>query len=70
MQTIYNLEGLIKKFSEHAKFADDYRENQLNEYKKEFPEQDVPEHLLQDFNLARALSYLASEIDALKKHCC
>lgn len=66
MEHDYTLETLASTFADHAGMADAHQE-QLNQlFKDSNPGQELPEHMKNPFNVARALSVMAAEIEKLK----
>jgi len=64
----YTLSGLALTFGEHAKMSESHRNFAIEEFKKNFPDQEVPTSLTYDFNISKALSVMAAEIEKIK-HC-
>ncbi len=67
MEDKYTLEWLSKNFSEHAKFFDEQCKKELEDYKKNYPDSELPEHLKEGFNLPRALAVICFEIQIMKQ---
>lgn len=63
----YRIEELIKTFHEHAQNFVDGKEYRLKMYKEEFPNNEIPDCLKEEFNLAFALSEICTEIAILKE---
>ena len=63
----YRIESLGGLFSEHADKSDKSREERLMLFQEENPTSELPEHYKNEFNLPRALSVMAYEIDRLKQ---
>lgn len=64
----YRLEELSSIFAEHAKIADKARKEQIEQYMENYPGSPLPEHFLEDFNIAKALAVIAAELTWLKKY--
>ncbi len=62
----YTLENLIKTFAEHAKEADKQQKIFVKNFKENFPEAPLPDHLKEDFNIAQALVTITKEIKKLQ----
>jgi hypothetical protein len=65
----YTVENLVNIFFDHAKMSEDHVAKLKEEFIKNFPDQPIPGHLDEGFNLAKALSVLCSEIAKLKIRC-
>jgi len=65
----YLIEDLPGIFANQAEEAETNHERMVKEYEENFPESDPPEWLKSNFNIARALSVMAAEIDRLKTIC-
>ena len=66
---MYSIDELIETFSKHADEAEKFRTNRIDEYKKNYPGESLPEFLLEkEFNLSSALYTICKEIQGLKKH--
>ncbi len=67
MEQDYTLAGLSATFSQHADMAEEHRKFAIEKYKENFPDQEVPPHLLNDFNISRALCVICCELERLKQ---
>jgi len=56
------LEKLAKTFAEHAKTFEKENEKRIQDFKKYFPEEPLPEWFNNSFNVAEALSLMCREI--------
>lgn len=65
----YRIETLSETFSKHAHQADVNHQESIKKYTESFPESDLPKWMDDPFNLSRALSVMAAEIDRLKMIC-
>lgn len=63
----YSIENLGAIFAKHADIADDEHEKMIKQYIQQYSDNPLPKHLKENFNIARALSVMASEIDRLKQ---
>lgn len=67
MQHDYSIEKLSDVFSEHADLADQHQKFVNKMYSEQNPEQELPEHMGNPFNAAKAFSVMANEIAKLKE---
>ena len=65
----YSLDSLSKTFSSHADTADQEFEKAVISFKKINPDIDLPDHMKENFNLARALSVICKELIRLGSIC-
>lgn len=65
----YRIENLAFLFEKHAEQADFNHQQFIKKYREDFPDSELPEHLSNEFNIARALSVMAAEIEKLKMIC-
>jgi len=66
----YSMEFLIKKLAEHAIKAEENRAQWIRDFKQNYPEEPIPDHFKEDFNLPAALASICREIlrvDDLRK---
>jgi hypothetical protein len=66
MSKDYSIESLSEVFSDHAEKFDRDSKRNIEEYKIKYPDQDLPEHMKENFNLAQALSLICKEIIIIK----
>ena len=66
MKEKYTLEGLAETFSEHAIHSEKERKKFLEEFQRDYPEEEVPAHMKDDFSIAAALHVICCEILRLK----
>lgn len=66
MQYDYRLESLSAIFAEHADRADKCQEDLVKQYREDYPHTPLPDHFKDGFNIARALSVMACELEKLK----
>lgn len=64
--TYYIIEELGAKFENHANLSEKDHQQQIKNFKENYPDTPLPEYLEEGFNLARALSIMAFEIERLK----
>jgi len=69
MEHNYNIEALASTFADHAGMSDAHQQQINAMFKESNPGQDLPEHMANPFNVARALSVMAAEIEKLKIRC-
>lgn len=69
MNQDYRIEALGTTFSDHAEISDNHTKQMIEQFKTNFPEAEVPSHFNNQFNLCRALSVMACEIERLKIRC-
>lgn len=62
----YRIESLGNIFAKHAEEADKNNEIHLEKYKENYPDSPIPEHMKNPFNVAKAFSVMACEIERLK----
>lgn len=65
----YRLESLSGTFLKHAEKGDENHRMQVENLKNNFPDQELPDHMKNPFNIARALSVMAAELEKLKIRC-
>lgn len=63
----YDIDTLIEIFSEHAIEAKKNKEKDLKDYKKNYPGEPIPAHMVDDFCITEALSCMCQEIADLKR---
>ena len=63
----YLLEDLASTFAKHADELEKKQKQMRKQYKKDHDGQDLPDYMKDPFNLSRALSVMAQEIENLKK---
>jgi hypothetical protein len=64
----YQIEELMKTFSQHAKESEKMRLESIEKFKKEYPNDQLPDFLLNDFNICGALLTIVTEIHRLKNN--
>ena len=64
---MYEIESLIKTFSEHAVSAEEIRRKMLEEFKINYPDEPIPDHMKDGFSLPTALCRMCEEIRNLKE---
>ena len=69
MEHDYRIEALSATFAQHADLADQHQKFVNKMYAEQNPDQELPEHMGNPFNAARAFSVMAAEIEKLKIHC-
>ena len=62
----YRIENLGHTFGKHAEMADQLHEDDVARYLANYPDSPMPEHFKNSFNISRALSVMACEIEKLK----
>jgi hypothetical protein len=62
----YSLEFLVKTFSEHEVRSRENQKEQFKNFMENNPGAPVPDHMIDDFNLPKALLSICNEILALK----
>ncbi|CAB4132265.1 hypothetical protein UFOVP256_8 [uncultured Caudovirales phage] len=67
MEQDYTLAGLSATFSNHADMAEQHMKFAVEEYKKQFPDQEVPSGVSEQFNISRALCVICCELERLKQ---
>ena len=65
----YRIETLAKAFSDHADKCDKSHQRRIRDHCESFPNSEVPEWMKDHFNISRALSVMAAEIERLKTIC-
>lgn len=66
MEEDYSIETLVFTFSQHAKLFEEQNEEIANDFKKNYPNEELPAHMLETFNIAKALFVICAEIEKLK----
>ncbi len=69
MEQDYSLEKLAITFAEHADLADQHQQFVNKVFLEQNPGQELPEHMGNPFNAAKAFAVMADEIAKLKIHC-
>jgi hypothetical protein len=69
MEYDYKIEGLSAIFAMDAEMNKAHLEQCKKIFKDQNPDQNLPEHMANPFNVATALSVMADEIVQLKKRC-
>jgi len=67
MEHDYSVEKLCNVFSEHAEMADRHQKFVNEVFVEQNPGQEIPVHMGNPFNIAKALSVMADEIAKLKE---
>jgi len=67
---IYSLEELAKNFANHAVQYEKYRLEWLEKFKIDYPNERVPSHMKESFNISSALEAICLEILKLKNSSC
>lgn len=62
----YRLEALVSIFDTHANQSEKNSLDAESSFRIKYPDCPVPEHMVNPFNLARALSVMAYELQRLK----
>lgn len=63
----YSIEKLSETFADHADLADQHQQFVNTMYAEQNPDQELPQHMGNPFNAAKAFSVMANEIAQLKK---
>lgn len=63
---MYTIEKLIEIFTDHTKKSEKMAQDQLESWIETNPGEDVPDHMLDDFNICRALRVMCQEIQKIK----
>jgi len=63
--TRYTIESLINTFSQHSIKAEKDRKGWIMDFKKNYPDEPVPDHMLDDFCIAKALHHICKEVARL-----
>lgn len=59
---MYTLKFLVETFSRHAIEAEKGKKKFIKEFKENYPDEPLPEHVKDDFNLPEALACICMEI--------
>ena len=62
----YSLESICAIFAQHAVQYDNDLVGVIASFKERFPEEELPKHLSDNFNIARAMGVIAEEVVKLK----
>jgi hypothetical protein len=65
---MYAIENLIKTFADHGEKGEMSKSEMSDAYRKEYPDEELPEALLDPFNISFALHSMCMEIKRLKAH--
>lgn len=68
-EDIYKIDILTNIFHDHAKDQDIQNAKNRDLYENIYPEEELPHHLENGFNLSKALFIICSEINLLKGKC-
>ena len=69
MEHDYRIQALAGVFSDHADMAEASNQYSVACHKQNYPDQELPEQIMNPFNVAKALSVMAAEIAELKTRC-
>ncbi len=69
MEPDYSLEALATTFAEHAMIAEEHQQYVNKVFLEQNPEKELPAHMINNFNIARAFSVMCQEITKLKIRC-
>ncbi len=61
----YSLDYLIETFREHTIKSEEDRKKSREQFIKDYPDDEVPEHFNEEFNIANALYCICTEIKRL-----
>jgi hypothetical protein len=67
MEYDYSIETLVSTFASHAKAQEENLTKCREQYKKIYPADKDPEHLINPFNLSHSLTCICQEIVNIKK---
>lgn len=62
---MYDIDSLIKKFKKDGKKSEKEKEFHLKRFKEDYPNEYIPEYMIDDFNLCFALHSICLEIKKL-----
>jgi len=62
-----SLKSLQKIFTEHSEKYREENKSRLKRYEEDFPDEDIPEGLLNDFDLPQALAFMCKELIEINK---
>jgi hypothetical protein len=62
----YRIEELSSTFLKHALLCEENDKRMLQQFRENYPDSPIPQHMLNPFNIAKALSVMSSEIEKLK----
>lgn len=68
MNNEYTIEFLIEEFEKHSIQVLKDRKDQKKRFIENYPNEKIPDHLLDDFSIAHALHVICKEINELKKN--
>lgn len=63
----YLIENLSSVFSQHAEIYEKNQKQMIELYKQNNPDQELPDHFKDTFNLSKALSVMCDEIQKLNE---
>lgn len=63
---LYSLESLIETFLDHSKKADNQRQKWIADFKENCPNEELPEHMKDEFSVATALAAICIELLKLR----
>lgn len=63
----YTIDYLMQKFADHAHQATKERVKLEKEFRENYPEEPVPSHMKDNFNLPQALATICEEIKNLQE---
>lgn len=67
MSEDYSIEQLENTFRKHAQKNIIQQQRDVENFKKDYPDSELPEHFLNDFDISEALHVICREINQLKK---
>ncbi len=66
MEKKYTIEELANIFANHAIEADKMRLIDAKKFQENYPDEELPEHFKNSFNVSHALAFMCSEIQKIK----
>jgi len=66
MQDDYTIENLVKTFSKHSESFEESQEEMIIKFKANNPEDPLPAHFTDEFNVSKALWAMCSEIEKIR----
>lgn len=62
----YRIDDLIETFQNHSMSAENFRMKDIEKFKINYPNDELPEHLTNEFNIAYAFMMMCREIQSLR----
>lgn len=62
----YSMEAITKTMLDHAELTNKIRKSEIERYKEQYPDCEIPENLKEKFNVYKAVSEMALQIALIR----